>query len=359
MKEYEHHQRVLAALSYMEFSDNTNAAVKAFTKHCRTLGLKAPTDSRKFVQHWGQEWQKHSSVEGRASHSGRKTKLSKQDAELLVADLMNWAGFGLKGPFVSLKQLRKKSPQAKAILEAAAAADSTVIRRLKQIEPKLAYKKLPAKQKLKPYQRLARVRVATHHIEVNDKVLECVVWVDAKTMYMTIKTRCGWIRVDEGTPFETTRPASKKDPITLRYYIGVCARAGAVFLMFYTGTTGMPANRDPTCVFLVSSGNVQLGLAPSYCSSNSLVDNSSPSACAPSCLARCQPDHLKALLYGPCCHCMVPCNGVIQAGPAMAAAVSPCVGLAEMLFALNSNQHMSGLQQQDIPPLPAQSHHPS
>jgi hypothetical protein len=29
-----------------------------------------------------------------------------------------------------------------------------------------------------------------------------------------------------------------------------------------------------------------------------------------------------------------------------------------MLFTLNSNQHMSRLQQHDIPPLPAHIHHP-
>lgn len=256
MKLYEQNHRVLAALSYMQHKGNMTAALKAFTNSCGTLGLKLPADPRKFVQHWGQEWEQHQSVTGKASHSGRKPKLSDEDAEQLVADMMNWAKFGLKGPFTSLKQLKNNSPRAKVILQAAAAATSTVIKALKKIEPKLAYKNLSVKQKLSRKQRAARLRVATHHLTVSDKVLECVVWIDAKTMYMTIKTRCGWVRVDDEVPFETTRPASKKNPITLRYYIGVCARAGAVFLMFYTGTTGMKANRDPTCVFLVSSGNV-------------------------------------------------------------------------------------------------------
>jgi hypothetical protein len=343
MKDYEHHHRVLAALSYMEFSDNINAAVQDFSKHCHILDLKVPADPRKFVQRWGQEWQKHHSVVGRASRSGRKPKLSDDDAALLIVDMMNWAKFGLKGPFVSLKQLKKTSPQAKAILEAADASTSTIIRKLKEIEPKLAYKKLTVKPKLSRPQRSARLRVATHHITLNDRVLECVVWVDAKTMYMTIKTRCGWIRVDDGTPFETTRPASKKNPITLRYYIGVCAHAGAVFLMFYTGTTGMKADRDPTCVWLVSSSNVQLGLPPSYCIINGLVDNCSPASRAASWFARYQPHHLETLLHGTCCYCMIPCNGIIQAGLAAAAAVTPCVRLTVVLLALNSNQHTGGL----------------
>lgn len=256
MKEYEHHHRVLAALSYKRFSDNISAAVRDFTKSCSDLDLKPPADARKFVQHWGRQWEKFHHVAGKASNSGRKHKLSEDDAALLVADMMNWAKFGLKGPFASLRQLKKHSPRAKKILEAAAAATSTVIARLKEIEPKLAYKKLTVKQKLTTVQRADRLRVATLHWAVRDRVLECVVWIDAKTMYMTIKTRCGWVRVDKEVPFETTRPASKKNPITLRYYIGVCARAGAVFLMFTRGTTDLHKHSAAHPQFLVSSGDV-------------------------------------------------------------------------------------------------------
>jgi hypothetical protein len=98
MKDFEHHHRVLAAVSYMEFSDNINATVKVFSKDCNTLGLKALADPSKFVQHRGQEWQKHGTVVGRASRSGRKPKLSDDNAALLVADMMSWAKFGLKAP---------------------------------------------------------------------------------------------------------------------------------------------------------------------------------------------------------------------------------------------------------------------
>jgi len=252
LRMYEDFQKMCAALSYNQNPNNMTAAVLDFRKHCKGLGLKVPADAHKFVKHWGQHWNQHGNLDGRTGNCGRKPALTQEDAELLVAEMMSWQKFGLTGPFVSLKQLQTTSPLAKAILDRAAATPSTIIRALKKIEPKLAYRKLTVKQKLSKQQRADRLRVATHHISVSDRVLECVVWIDAKTMYMTIKTRCGWIRVDDGTPFETTRPASKKNPITLRYYIGVCARAGAVFLMFYTGTTGMKADRDPTCVWLVS-----------------------------------------------------------------------------------------------------------
>lgn len=262
MPAYSLAHKVNAALSYRKFPDNPAAQRKDFINSCQSLGLEVPKATQKFIKSYGPTWCPIKTAKGNRHKCGRKRKISEENAELLVADLMNWAGFELKGPFKSLKQLQKLSPRANAILEAANAAESTVIAALKRVEPKLVYKKLTVKQRLTKKQRTARLRVAQHHITVDKKTLALVVWVDAKTMYMTIKTRCGWVRVDDELPFETTRPSSKKNPITLRYYIGVCAKAGAVFLEFYTGTTGMPANRDPDHVYLVSSSHVQLAFVP-------------------------------------------------------------------------------------------------
>lgn len=301
MKEYEQVHRVLAAHSFMLHDGSISAALKAFSISCTTLGIKPPRDPRSFVARWGRQWLANQHVSGTASNSGRKPKLSTQNAELLVADLMNWAGFDLAGPFSSLDELKQKSPRAKAILEAAKAATSTVIRHLKRIEPKLAYKKLTVKQKLTSKQKAARLRVAQHHVTVSDNTLSRVVFVDAKTMYMTIKKRCGWVRLDDELPFETIRPYSKKNPITLRYYIGVCGRAGGVFLTFYTGTTGMTADRHPSNPYLVRSASVQLRRLASYCCCNGTPDGCAPAAGAAAGLAWQQPHHLKVLVLGSSC----------------------------------------------------------
>lgn len=301
MRVYTDVHRVLAARSFAVKDGNIAAAEADFRSDCEKLGLKLPSDMRHFLRYWGTFWQKHRHVRGNASSCGRKHELSHEDAELLVADLMRWAQFGLKGPFASLEQLKQYSSGAKGILEAASAATSTVIRRLKEIEPKLAYKKLTVKQKLSKRQRQERLRVAAKHLKVPGSMLHRVVWVDAKTMYMTIKTRCGWVRLDDEVPFETTYPASKKNPITLRYYIGVCAKAGAVFLAFYTGTTGMPANRNPRRIYLVSSPHVQLRLLLGCCCCNGPLDCFLPACAAASLTPRQQPDHLKLLGHG--CFC--------------------------------------------------------
>lgn len=286
MKAFELYHRVLAAASYNVAKGNMAEAVKMFSTLCNALALKLPADHRKFIQRWGEYYNKHNTVQGNNSNSGRKPKPSQGEAELLVADLMNWAKFGLKGPFTSITQLKKTSSTAKAILQQVNITTKTIISTLRKIEPKLAYKKLTVKQALTQLQKAARLRVARRHITVNQRTLECVVWVDAKTMYMTIKTRCGWIRLDDEVPFTTTRPASKKNPITLRYYIGVCGRAGAVFLVFYTGTTGMPADRDPGNTYPVSSACVKLACCPSFSISNGLVDHGLPALAASTCITR-------------------------------------------------------------------------
>lgn len=359
MKAYAEHHRTLAAASYAVKKGNIAEAVADFCSMCTALGLELPADPRHFVQHWGTYWQEHNHVRGNSCSCGRKRKLSDAHAEELVAIMMGWAALGLKGPFSSLAQLKRVSPTAKEILEAAGAAACTVISTLKMIEPKLAYKKLTVKQKLSKKQREARLRVALLHVRVSTTRLDLVVWVDAKTMYMTIKTRCGWVRVDDEVPFETTRPASKKQPITLRYYIGVCGRAGAVFLAFYTGTTGMPANRDPQRTYLVSSTHVQLRLLLGYCCCDGAVDCSAPAGAAPCQPARHQPHHLKVLL--PCggCQGTVPLHAVSQVGLTAAAAVAAGVQLAVVLLALHCNQHTGRLQQQQVPPVSPNIHPPT
>lgn len=206
MPTYSPAHKALAARSYHTFKNDIHAAVADFTSSCETLSLKVPGAPLKFVQAYGKGWNPGTTVKGKRHLCGRKRKISTENAELLVADLMNYAGFGLKGPFKSLNQLMKKSARAKVILQAAAAAESTVIAALRRVEPKLVYEKLTVKKRLTKKQKAARKRIAEEHLKVPDKTLELVVWVDAKSMYMTIKTRCGWVRTDASCPSRLPDP---------------------------------------------------------------------------------------------------------------------------------------------------------
>lgn len=253
MRPVQKYKRVAAVVAFRANDGAMKAAQAQFLASCNELNLEPPKQVGAFIRRWQRYYTENGHVEGDAHNSGRTPKISKAAAQELVEELVDWAKFGQSGPFASLKQLQQTSPIAKAILEQADAALSTIIRAVKKAEPQLAYELLASKQKLTARQRAERVRVASKHILVEDKQLEVVVWVDAKTMYMTVRPRCGWVLHTDAVPLETSRPASKKDPITLKYYIGVCGRTGAVFLQFYTGTTGMKADRNPSRPYLVRS----------------------------------------------------------------------------------------------------------
>lgn len=330
------YQRVLAVNAYRTQGGVMKAARGHFLASCKKLNLDPPQRVATFITRWEQYYAQHGHVEGDAHNSGRTPKISKPAATQLVEELADWAKLGQSGPFASLKQLQKSSPIARTILQEADAAVSTVIRAIKKAEPLLAYELLAAKQKLTARQKAARVRVASKHIKLSDKELELVVWVDAKTMYMSVRPRCGWVLRSDAVPLETSRPTSKKNPITLKYYIGVCGRTGAVFLQFYTGTTGMKADRNPRRPYLVRSCDVQLAQLLLYSSSNCLLDHCPPACAAPKAVPRYQPHHMKTLPHSTCCQSMVSGYAAVQIG---ADAVGPVVWLLIMLLSLHSKQH--------------------
>lgn len=222
------------------------------------MGLEPPRDVASFVQRWGKQWQEHKSINGSASSSGRYRLISDAQAKACLDVLLNWRQDGLAGPYRSIQALVTSSPVARGILQRSGAGTRTLSRAMKRICPTLSFKKLTIKAKLSERNKEQRVAVCQRHMTVADSTLETVLWIDAKTMYMNITHRYGWVDSSKDDVYETKRTSSSKaNIIKLKYYIAVNARLGAVKLVFYTGTTGMPAARDGK-TYLVRSTNVQL-----------------------------------------------------------------------------------------------------
>jgi hypothetical protein len=89
MKAYEGIHRALAAEAYAAKNGVVSDATDEFLQRCQNLKLKAPKDAGGFVEYWGQQWDKERSIEGHASNSGRKRKLSQSDAQLVVGSLVS------------------------------------------------------------------------------------------------------------------------------------------------------------------------------------------------------------------------------------------------------------------------------
>lgn len=245
-----------AVSAWVNSDGSINNATSIFTDTCKRLGLDIPDDPRSFIAYWRHQQQQHNSVKGHASNSGRNSLLSKAQAKRCLDIALNWRKDGRSGPYRCVQDLINKAPAVRKIMESSGASPRTLTRAMKSLCPTFGYKKLTVKAKLTTKHREARVAVCQKNLQVSDDTLQTVVWIDAKTMYMNITDRYGWVDTAEDDIFETHRPASRKSNIIkLKYYIAVNARLGAVKLVFYTGTTGMPAERDGK-TYLVSSATV-------------------------------------------------------------------------------------------------------
>lgn len=252
MRLYKQHHRTIAASAYSSHVGDIKAATKVFTARLAEMGLKCPHDPRKFVLRWGRTWKLLASVAGRGSNSGRRRKLTDSQLAEVLDVIVNWRRDGRTGPYRSMKELKQYSQLVRDILAAAKCSATTLRRSIKRFCPELVYKNLWVKQKLTEKHKYDRFIECCGKVAENDSVREKVVWIDAKTMHMSITNRKGWVLLGSEDTFETNHPASKKKPIVLKYYAAVNHRLGKVGLTFYTGTTGMKADRDPNRPYLVS-----------------------------------------------------------------------------------------------------------
>lgn len=277
MKEYEQVHRALAAESFAKAKGVLPTAIIDFRTSCRTLGLKCPKDPYSFIKKWGGEWQAQKSVAGHASSSGRPRKLTGTQVKQVLDVILQWRSDGRDSPYESLAELKAESALVKGIADSTGVSDATLSYRLKELCPGLRYVKLGVKPRLSKRQRDDRYYTAAQYMEVEDGMLERVIWVDAKTMYMVVKRKYGWALTTDEDTYETDFPPTMKSPIKLKYYIAVNHRLGALLLVFYTGTTGMPATRNPQRVYLVSSGHVELWDLPINLVIHCLLDDCTPS----------------------------------------------------------------------------------
>lgn len=261
MKQYQEVHRTLAALAWCKFPDDFKAAAGYFKDCLASMRIKScPADAKDFIKNWGSCWDKNGNLQGKGSNSGRDRLLIDEFLERFLQAIINWAAAGEEGPYSSLPAVLRAHPELKAELEATGASHETLRNSLKRYCPTLVYKNLWVKQKLTDKHKEKRydaVSTKMYEIAHEPKLLERVVYIDAKTMYMTVKSRRGWVLVGQPDIFEAYHPASEKNPITLKYYIAVNYKVGKVKLIWYTGTTGMAADRNPDNPYLVSERPAQ------------------------------------------------------------------------------------------------------
>lgn len=333
MKIYKH-CRPYAASAWANAGGDMTKANTMFLDTCKSLGLELPEAPSKFVRYWGEQYATNNHWRGNAGCSGRKPLIPHEAAKQCVDAVLNWREAGLAGPYRSLRDLIAKSEVVADIMQQTGASQRTLARAMQRLCPTLSYKRLVVKAKLTATHKQQRVAVCSKHLQVPDSTLETVVWIDAKTMHMNITDRYGWVDSSKEDIYETTHSSTKKSNIIkLKYYIAVNARLGAVLLVFNTGTTGMPAERDGK-TYLVGLCNVEFSRPPSISITDGLLDFLQPSPASALSGVSHQPHHTVSSLHCRSSQCMVSCGSTAQAA---VNTVAPGVQLACVLLTMHLN----------------------
>lgn len=249
-KAVKNHLRILAGAAWAAAKFSMARALRIFRRSVESSGLDVPEAPKKMIRKWGKKLLKKGSVEAAHHNAGRKPRLTDDAVNTLVGELLGWRKAGLTAPYPSIKRFCYDNPIAKKICQEAGVTPKTVLKRLKAIAPSLGHARLRVKAKLSTELKLRRVGACRRLLRVPLKDLDWVVWVDAKTLYVNITHRHGWI---------DTATANREDlvlehklggkigsrTIQLKYYAAVNAKVGTVSLYFITGTTGLKAKRGP------------------------------------------------------------------------------------------------------------------
>lgn len=232
-----------AGLAYRAASGVIIDAAQAF----RTLVLNAkyslPANCYDFVAYWGPRLGDDGQLHSHASHSGRHPRLTDEQARVCLAEAKGWWLTERQGPYETAEELIDTNPVVKSVVEDTRISPETLTRHMKQIAPKFHYGKLKSKPYLDEQHREVRMASCEEMLRKSDRHRQLVVFLDEKTLCLNQDKQMGWFSSDEEDYHYSTKPAKYKGKIiSLKYLIAVNYLIGPVYITFYTGTAGLPAN---------------------------------------------------------------------------------------------------------------------
>lgn len=246
--------QAFAGLAYREAKGDIAVAVTLFRSYVDQAGLSLPTNLYDYVKTWGPRMDDDGAINDRAAHAGRPALLS----QLMVEDCYNAIIEGKPGsklePFSDPDDIKENCSVVRDVLKDSGATLATLLKRIHQCYPSFARRLLHPRWSLTAENCQERKRVC-EALLLRTSELDRVVFIDAKTIWMTSRRVYGYVDTSKGYNFEHLHPArSHGQIIRIKYYAAVHSKLGPVWIQFYTGTTGMPARRDGHH-YKVSSGN--------------------------------------------------------------------------------------------------------
>ena len=294
---------VLAALAWVVGGNNIAAAAREFVRYCRLLKLKAPAHPYNFIRYWAGRVTSEGGIIGRAHNAGRPRSVTAQQVERAYQGIIGWRAAGRRRPYASRADCEENCPEVRRVLRQSGVTMNTLIRRIRKAHPNFQFKKLRVKWQLSDDNKQQRVTICQTLLQHFRALLHRVVFVDAKTVWMWEEEVWGWGDTSVPNYSQGIKPAYNQGRIIrLKYYAAVHSKLGPVWIKFYTGTSGMPHNRDGHN-YQVSLCHQQLGSAPTFHMSHSISQLGSPSGClgilGSDALIHTQPQNTPTLLH--CC----------------------------------------------------------
>lgn len=252
--------KAAAGLAYRAHPHDAAAQVAAFRTLLTDANLTVPTNPHQFVATWGPRMDDDGNIARPAAHSGRPPKLTGEQVDTCYAQCLNWFEAGRPGPYHSVEELIRTNPAVRNIVEHTGVSGETLTRCFKSKDRHFQYGKVRSRPYLDQAHKDERVRQSQEKLQSLPQVKQWVVWVDEKVMCFSNSSAVGWFSsIAEDYAWQLPRLTHQRQTMKLKYIIGVNYLMGPCWIKFFTGTSGMPADRD-SFAYRVSSALEQLGL---------------------------------------------------------------------------------------------------
>jgi hypothetical protein len=234
-----------AGLAWKRKKGNAAAATTAFHKYLLEAGYELPTNPHEYVTTWGPRLHDNGEIEDHASNRGRPKTLTVAQIATCYVECLNWWQAGRAAPYASAEQLITDNAVVHTIVTDAGITPETLTRNLKDYDPHFKYGPLHDRAYLDERHRQDRVECSMVNKERLPADKPYVVWVDEKVLCLSQETCMGWYSsAAEDYHWRLPVPTHQSKPIKIKYIIGVNYLLGPVWIKFFTGTSGMPANRE-------------------------------------------------------------------------------------------------------------------
>lgn len=345
-----------AGLAFRAHNGDLHAATQEFCSLLTRANYPLPANPHQFVALWGPRLDDAGEIESHAARSGRHPQLTEQQVATCYLQCIGWWQAGRSGPYRSVADLVSSDAIVHAIVNHSGVTNETLASSLKAFDPHLQYGKVRGRPFLDEQHRSDRMAECARKLRTFRADKRWVVWVDEKVLCFSKSSAMGWFSTNaEDYGWRLPTPKHGRQDLKIKYIIAVNYVLGPVWIKFYTGTSGMPADREG-CAYRVSSHAEQHGWPV-----GSHVLHCHPHCCCPARAAalrvvrvtRMQPQHAETV--GECCSCQCLILG-LPIGQGVTPVVTPAILFIYVLLPLHLNQQAGRLQQHHIPLVHVQPH---